>query len=142
MSLPELGIPAIKVKADTGARTSAIHALNIEPITRDGIPWIRFGVPPIQRLDRLIITCEAPVADQRKVTDSGGHTETRYVIATRLQIGELSKPIELTLTERTAMRFRMLLGRTALTPELIVNPGKSYLLGKVDFREHYPRSDR
>ena len=138
MALPELGIPAIKVKADTGARTSAIHAINLQPFTRKGESWIRFDIPPLQRIDSFVITCEAPLIDQRTVTDSGGHSETRYVITTLLRLSGLEKSIELTLTERAAMRFRMLLGRTALTPELIVDPSQSYLLGKARLRKLYP----
>lgn len=138
MALPELGVPAIKVKADTGARTSSIHAINLTPFTQYGEQWIRFGITPLQRIDSLVIPCEARLTDQRVVTDSGGHRETRFVITTTLRLKTLEKSIELTLTERTTMRFRMLLGRTALIPDLIVDPGGSYLLGKTKARKHYP----
>lgn len=127
LSLPELGINQIKAKVDTGARTSAIHAFSVEPIQRDGELWVRFGVHPNQNDNDTEIWCEAKVKDQRQVSDSGGHIEKRYVIETPLTLGGKTWPIEITLTNRDTMLFRMLLGRTALTTgKLLVNSALSY----------------
>lgn len=130
-ALPELGIPRIKVKVDTGARTSCLHAFRLEPFTRDEQPWLRFWIHPDQYNDEEQC-CEAPIHDQRVVADSGGHREQRYVIRSTALLGECKWPIELTLTNRDSMRFRMLLGRTAIVAgQFIVDPDGSYLQGDV-----------
>ena len=127
--LPELGIPRIKAKIDTGARTSALHAFFIESYNHLGQEMVRFGVHPLQRRLDLEFICTCPVKDYRRVSDSGGHQEMRYVIETMLQLGPLSYPIEITLTNRDNMKFRMLLGRTALQG-IAVLPDRSYLCGR------------
>lgn len=128
--LPDLKIPAIKAKVDTGARTSTLHAFMVETFSRNG-KRVRFFVHPLQRRRDLFISCEAPILDERRVRDSGGRTEKRFVIETTVRLGERECTIEATLTNRDDMLFRMLLGRTALRSfGLMVDPGQPYLLGR------------
>jgi hypothetical protein len=129
VSLPDLAITHIKAKVDTGAKTSALHAFYVQPFERDGMPWVRFGVHPLQASAGQVIDCEAPVKDVRRVTDSGGHAEMRPVIETTMMILGEKRVIELTLTDRENMMFRMLLGRSALKRRFVVDSGKSFLLG-------------
>lgn len=129
MSLPELGIERIKAKIDTGARTSALHAFKITRFRRKGRRFIRFCVHSVQRRRQPEILCEAPLIDERIITSSSGQQDHRYVIETCLRIGESEWPIEVTLTNRDEMGFRMLLGRQALRRRFVVDPGSSYKLG-------------
>ncbi len=127
VSLPDLGIEKIKAKVDTGARTSALHAFSLQPFIEDGQHKIKFEIHPMQHNTDNIITCIADIVDKREVTDSGGHTEERFVIVTPLAIAGQLWPIEVTLTERENMLFRMLLGRSALRKHFMVNPARSFV---------------
>jgi len=129
VSLPELGIRRIKAKVDTGARTSALHAFEVRSFSKDGRNCVEFKIHPRQHDSDYLVVCTAEVIDERIVTDSGGHKEARWVINTPLSIGPHTWPIEMTLTARDDMRFRMLLGRTAMNGRVQVNPSKSYLVG-------------
>lgn len=130
VSLPELGINAIKAKVDTGARTSALHAFEVTPFIDNGIRHVQFKIHPLQGDNETVITCTAPVIEERTVRDSGGHKEQRWVIETPLAIGPYQWPIEITLTARDDMLFRMLLGRTAFKGRAQVDPARSYIVGK------------
>ena len=127
--LPDLGIPAIQAKIDTGARTSALHTFSIEEFTSKGQPMVRFGIHPFRKQAKVEIFCEAPVVDQRLVKNSGGQSEMRYVIETNALLGNHSWPIKITLTNRDGMMFRMLLGRTALKDRFIIDPAQQYITG-------------
>lgn len=130
VGLPELGLARIKAKVDTGARTSALHAFELRPFTEHGRSRVEFLMHPNQRDERTVVECVADIIDERVVSDSGGHREKRYVIETLLAIGAERRRIEMTLTSRDTMMFRMLLGRTALKGWARVDPGRSYLFGK------------
>ena len=130
LALPDLGISSIKAKIDTGARTSCLHAFYVDPFRRAGSAWVRFGVHPVQRDDDEVLHCQAQILDQRQVTDSGGHRELRFVIETRLALHDFDDLVELTLTNRDTMRFRMLLGRQAFRDRFLVDAARSYRSGK------------
>lgn len=137
LSLPELNIPGIKAKIDTGARTSSLHAYFVEPYHEGGIEMVRFGVHPLQGREDIEVICASPVKERRQVTDSGGHREERFVIETTILLGAQRKKIEMTLTNRDTMKFRMLLGRRALQDlGLLVDSSRSYLIGK-SLKEKY-----
>ncbi len=128
VSFPELGIDRVKAKVDTGARTSALHAFRVAEFKQHGTSWVEFDLHPLQNDNDTKITAKAEVVDVRNVTDSGGHKELRYVISTIIELGGDCFPIEVTLTDRDSMRFRMLLGRTAMNGRYLVQPDASFLL--------------
>ncbi len=133
LSLPDLGLPAMRAKVDTGAKTSALHAFDIESFGSATRPRVRFTVHPIPGREDLIIPCSAEIVDRREVTSSNGETETRYVIESNLSIGGQSWPIELTLTDRRTMNARMLLGRQALIDHVTVSPNDRFCQPKLSY---------
>lgn len=138
VALPLLGLPAIKVKVDTGAYTSSLHTFLLEPFEQGGRLKVRFGVHPLQGRKDVEIFCVADVVDRRMVKSSNGRRERRYVIRTPLGIGASAWPIEITLASRENMNFRMLLGRTAMQGHVIINPGASYLTGRALAKTYQP----
>ena len=127
ITLPQLGIEKIKAKIDTGARSSALHAFNIKELQREGKQIIQFQVHPVQRDNKTTITSEAELLEYRKIRNSGGIAQLRPVIKTEVNLGGQSWTIELTLTNRDVMGFRMLLGRQAVRNKFLVDPGRSFL---------------
>ncbi|PWE17736.1 30S ribosomal protein S6--L-glutamate ligase [Marinicauda salina] len=140
-AFPGLGLPAIKAKVDTGARTSALHAVSIEPFGREDAPQVRFVMHPIPDQPEVEVVCAAPAVDRREVTSSNGETELRWVIEARVKIGEREWPIEVTLTNRETMQYRMLLGRTAILDDMVVSPTTSCAQGELswDLYKDFPR---
>ncbi len=135
-SLPGIGLPLIKAKVDTGAKTSSIHAFDIKIVKKGGRRLVRFKIHPVQKSRKITVKCEAELIDQRYVTDSGGHREKRCVIKTPMILGRKRYDVEVTLADRETMAFRMLLGREAMSKaRLIVDPGKSCCLGKRSKQE-------
>jgi hypothetical protein len=130
VSLPDLGVEWIKAKLDTGARTSALHAFDLEELERDGQRWVRFSIHPWQRSAADAVTAELPVHDVRRVKSSSGHVQERYVVLVAVRIGLRKITTEVTLTRRDAMGFRLLIGREALRQGYVVDPGRSYLGGR------------
>lgn len=126
VALPDLGLPALKAKIDTGARTSALHTHQIEPYGSPERPMVRFTVRPDPDREDLQIEASAAIIDQREVTSSNGERELRFVVETRLKLGEWEWPIEVTLTNRERMAYRMLLGRQAIRPNVLVDPDAKF----------------
>jgi ribosomal protein S6--L-glutamate ligase len=133
LSLPDLSLPTIKAKVDTGAKTSALHAFDIEPFGSASRPNVRFAVHPIPGNDTLIIPCSAPIIDRRDVISSNGESELRYVIETHLEVGGQRWPIEVTLTDRGSMAYRMLLGRQALRENTVVAPSERFCQPELSY---------
>ncbi|WP_434287572.1 30S ribosomal protein S6--L-glutamate ligase [Celeribacter sp. SCSIO 80788] len=131
-SLPALGLPALKIKVDTGAKTSALHAFDIEPFGKADAPKVRFNIHPVPGREDITISCSADVVDRREVTSSNGETELRYVISSEIAMGDRLWPIEITLTNRTNMAYRMLLGRQAIRDDMIVQPSESFCQPRLD----------
>ena len=134
-AFPELGILAIKARVDSGAKTSSIHAFNITTYLREDVQWVKFEVHPVQRNDQISIQCECPIIDQRDVKSTSGTSETRYVISTPISLGEEVWDIQLTLSDRDAMGYRMLLGREAMNGRLVIDPSMKCVLGKISIKK-------
>ena len=128
---PDLGVPAIKVRVDSGAKTSSIHAFNIQPFKRHGESWVSFEVHPLQSNRRTTMKCESKVIDRRLIRSSSGIAEKRYVISTPLSLGYRVWDIELTLANRDSMGYRMLLGREAMNDRILVDPSASFCHGEI-----------
>jgi hypothetical protein len=126
VALPELGVPAIKAKIDTGARSSALHAYDVEVVRRRGRNLVRFKIYPLQRSTGRVIAAEAQLVEERWVRSSSGHRMLRPVIQTAIELDGQRWPIELTLTGRDEMGFRMLLGRQAVRRRFVVDPARSF----------------
>lgn len=130
IGLPDLGVKKIKVKVDTGARSSSLHAFDLEDFEQDGEKWVRFKIHPVQRGTSKTIEAEAKVLEYRSVRSSSGKASTRPVIVTSVNLLGLSWPVEVTLANRDEMGFRMLLGREAFRRRFVVDAGNSYYGGK------------
>ena len=130
VSLPGLGVGWIKAKLDTGARTSAIHAFDLEELEKDGERWVRYSIHPWQDSADDAVACEPKVVTQREVRSSSGHVEERYVVLVDLSMVGQVITAEVTLSRRDEMGFRMLVGREALRQGFLVDPGRSYLGGR------------
>jgi len=143
-AFPVLGIPTIKARVDSGAKTSALHAVNIAPFQKGDENWVKFDINPIQNNTKTVIHCQAPLVDKRVVKSSSGFREQRYVVKSEIQVGEARWEVELTLTNRDSMGFRMLLGREAMSGRLLVDPEQKYLLGqptREKLKEYYSNND-
>lgn len=127
VSIPELGIARVKAKVDTGARSSALHAIRIHVAEENGVEVVRFAVHPFQDDSRTTVHCEAPLLEKRWVTSSNGKRQLRPVIRTTISLDGRDWPIDITLTSRDMMGFRMLLGREAVRKRYVVDPSRSYL---------------
>jgi hypothetical protein len=129
--LPQLHIPAIKAKIDTGARTSALHAFDMRLHVRKGQRYVRFSVYPIQGNTSLVVHCESPLVEERAIMSSNGHREHRYIILTQITLAHQTREIELSLSNRDPLKFRMLLGREALKNFALVDASRSFCQGRI-----------
>lgn len=141
VALPDLQVRRIKAKLDTGARTSALHAFKLTRFVADGRDMVRFEVHPVQRSVASAVTVEAEVVEEREVRNSGGNAEMRPVIVTRLRLGGVEWPVEVTLTRRDEMGFRLLLGRQALKGRGVVDCGDSFVCGQDPHTQAPPWTD-
>lgn len=142
LALPDLGLPAIKAKIDTGARTSALHAHDIEEVADGDTPRVRFKVSPMRRRSEIEVSCIGDLIDRRLVISSNGESEWRYVITTRVAIGGHAWPIEVTLTDRSSMTYRMLLGRRAIQPGMLIDATASFHQPRLSYSAYRHLSDR
>lgn len=133
--LPELGLPAVKARIDSGAKTSSLHAFNIHTFEEGGKKYVHFDIHPIQDNRKVIQNCRALVVDRRDIKSSSGEKERRHVIKTPVTLGEETWDIEVTLTNRDSMGYRMLIGREAMKGRSLIDPDASFCLGKTDEKE-------
>lgn len=138
ISLPDLGVKFVKAKIDTGARSSSIHAYEIDYVDRNGERWARFKINPIQRNLDWVVTSEALVIDERSIRSSSGQAEVRPVVKSAVKLLGQVFEIELTLADRNQMGFRMLLGREAFRRRFLIDPGRSYVGGVPKKRHRKP----
>ncbi len=131
VGLPDLGVERIKAKIDTGARTSALHAFDLSTEIIDGVEHARFTIYPIQRSHESSVRALVPVVDHRRIRSSNGAVQSRPVVQSTLTIGGWPVPIDITLTGRDEMGFRLLIGRAAIRRLFVVDPARSYLAGRV-----------
>lgn len=136
VALPDIGVPAIKAKVDTGARTSALHANDITALGPPHQPMVRFTVYPLPLRPDISVVCTVPIVAQREVTSSNGDKERRYIVKTHLRVGDLEWPIEIGLTNRESMSHRMLIGRQAIPKDFMVDPATSYHQPKLGSRAY------
>lgn len=129
LALPDLGLAALQAKIDSGAKTSVLHASQIEQYQHQNSQWVRFYTHPLRHNAQQMVVCQAPLLTYQKVTNSGGYSEHRPLIRSRVVLGDRCQQIDITLTNRATMSYRMLLGRSAMQ-DLCINPNASYLLGK------------
>jgi ribosomal protein S6--L-glutamate ligase len=139
LAMPDIGVPAIKAKVDTGARTSALHAFMIQEIGSEDRPRVRFGIHPIPGREDVAVVAEADVVDRREVTSSNGERELRWVITTRVKMGDREWPIEVTLANRETMAYRMLLGRQAILDDMLVDATSSFHQPRLDDGVYSPQ---
>ncbi|MEL6688031.1 MAG: 30S ribosomal protein S6--L-glutamate ligase [Pseudomonadota bacterium] len=139
VAMPSLGLPAIKAKVDTGARTSALHAVRIEPFGTEAKPQVRFIMHPDPDDPTIEVVCSARVKDRRTVTSSNGQTELRYIIESKVTIGDKTMPIDISLTNRETMGYRMLFGRSAIQDGMSVRPTESFLQGELSYSVYKKR---
>lgn len=130
VTFPDFGNVRIKAKVDTGARTSALHASNIEVFEEDGRQMVAFNIYPRSRDAEPVVQCTAPLLARRRIRNSGGQDSFRYIISAKIKLGDQIWPVEISLTRRDRLQLRMLLGRTALENRYLVDPDKCYLHGK------------
>jgi hypothetical protein len=130
VSLPALGIPAIRAKIDTGARISAIHVWRLRETMIDGVPHAEFFLHPLEGMSRPEVRCLAPIAGRRIIKSSNGIGANRVIIRTRLRMGKRSWPIDLSLADRDQMGFRLLIGRDALGERALIHPAREHMLGE------------
>lgn len=144
-SFPSLGIPAVKARVDSGAKTSSIHAFNINGFRRNGEPWVSFEIHPLQNNRRVVIRCEAQVADKRNVKSSSGISEKRFVVKVPMVLGDDTWDVEMTLANRDSMGYRMLLGREAMKGKALVDPEGSFHIAKYtkdEVEEFYGKAEK
>ncbi|UDY24629.1 ATP-dependent zinc protease [Nocardioides sp. Kera G14] len=143
VGLPGVGVEWLKAKIDTGAQTSSLHAFGVEEFERDGAPWVRFEIHPLQRSAADNVQVELPVTDRRKVRSSNGVAQVRYVVTLDVRLLDEVVPAEVTLTRRDSMGYRMLVGRELLSKGFLVDSSASYLGGKPKrrIRDRHRKSD-